>query len=45
MAYWHVAPAVSHRPPDYRYRCLVTLDENMAGMLGGESAALTRIMS
>jgi hypothetical protein len=45
MAYWHVAPESPHRPADCPYWCLVTLDENMPGTLGGEDAALARIMS
>lgn len=44
MAYWHVVPEFAHRPADCRYWCLITLDENMPGTLGGENAALTRVM-
>lgn len=44
VAYWHVIPEFAHRPVDCRYWCLFTLDENMPGTLGGETAALTRVM-
>lgn len=44
MAYWQAVPEFAHRPSGCRYWCLITLDDNMPGTLGGEDAALTRVM-
>lgn len=43
-AYWAAIPELSHRPTERGYWCVITLDESVPGTLGGEQAALSRVM-